>query len=150
MPIQNWYFPGILISLGGSMTRNEELVRLSQNGAPVKSNKAPSQALKWLSTESYSNRVMVWLWPATLFKARSSIFGWQSPLVGKHVPMVASNLFTMLRKKKLAMLVSSGALCYTSSRMHWSSGVLMILRLPLRSFRKGKALGFTNCKALAS
>jgi len=46
MPIENLYFPGTFTSFGASMTKKEELERLSQNGAPVKSNKAPSQALK--------------------------------------------------------------------------------------------------------
>ena len=72
-------------------------MRLNQNGASVKSLKEPSHALKKLSTESYSNRTTVLLWPAILFKARSSIFGLQLPLVGKHVSIVASNLSTMWR-----------------------------------------------------
>jgi len=46
MPMKNLYFPGIFISFGGSTTRKDELVRLNQNGASVKSNKAPSQATK--------------------------------------------------------------------------------------------------------
>ena len=72
-------------------------MRLNQNGAPDKSLKEPLHALKKLSTESYSNRTMVLAWPATLFKARSSIFGLHSPLVGKHVSILASNSFSMWR-----------------------------------------------------
>jgi len=39
--MKNLYLPGTVTSFGGAMTREEELVRLNQNGAPVKSNKAP-------------------------------------------------------------------------------------------------------------
>ena len=51
MLMKNLYFPGIFTLFGGYMIREDELVRLSQNGAPVKSNKAPSHAPKKLSTE---------------------------------------------------------------------------------------------------
>ena len=94
-PSQNLYFPGICTSFGASMTKKEELVRLSQSGASLKSNKAPLHARKQCSTESYSNSVTVLLWPAILFNSRSLIFGWQFPWVTEHFSMLASNLLTM-------------------------------------------------------
>jgi hypothetical protein len=59
-------------------------------------------------------------------------------------------LLIVCRWKTLIMRELSGALCFISSWVHWSGGVLRIARIPWLNFRNGNALGPTNCKALES